>query len=103
MKKFGDAACKTVFADANFGSKAVFSGKVTADDDGKCFVGDLAETALLGSEWLYIEGYLLTDDDRAAIKKELVTKVKVAGDKVALRLSDSFDAQIFADNLWRCD
>lgn len=34
------------------------------------------EAALAGSEWLYIEGYLLTDDTRAALIKDVVAKAK---------------------------
>ena len=60
---------------------------------------EIDEAALLESEWLYIEGYLLTGDARAALIKDVVTKAKSAGVKVALSLSDPFMAQIFADNL----
>ena len=60
---------------------------------------EIDEGPLLESEWLYIEGYLLTDDARAALIKDVVTKAKGSGVKVALSLSDPFVAQIFADNL----
>ena len=60
---------------------------------------EIDEAALLESEWLYIEGYLLTDDARAALIKDVVTKAKESCVKVALSLSDPFVAQIFADNL----
>ena len=60
---------------------------------------EIDEAALLGLEWLYIEGYLLTDDARAALIKDVVNKAKESGVKVALSLSDPFVAQIFADNL----
>ena len=60
---------------------------------------EIDEAALLESEWLYIEGYLLTDDARAALIKDVVTKAKESGVKVALSLSAPFVAQIFADNL----
>ena len=60
---------------------------------------EIDEAALLESEWLYIEGYLLTDDARAALIKEVVANAKESGVKVALSLSDPFVAQIFADNL----
>jgi sugar/nucleoside kinase (ribokinase family) len=147
MKKSGGSACNTVIAAANFGAKTFFSGKVAADDNGKHFVGDLAESgvtfhaasaeaggtgkclvmvtvdaertmntylgaseqlsgreideaALLESEWLYIEGYLLTDDARAALIRDVITKAKESGVKVALSLSDPFVAQISASNLW---
>ncbi len=61
---------------------------------------EIDEAALLKSEWLYIEGYLLTDDARAALIKDVVAKAKQSGVKVALSLSDPFVAQIFGDNLW---
>jgi sugar/nucleoside kinase (ribokinase family) len=60
---------------------------------------EIDEAALLESEWLYIEGYLLTDDARAALIKDVVANAKESGVKVALSLSDPFVAQIFADNL----
>lgn len=60
---------------------------------------EIDEGALLESEWLYIEGYLLTDDARAALIKDVVTKAKGYGVKVALSLSDPFVTQIFGDNL----
>jgi sugar/nucleoside kinase (ribokinase family) len=60
---------------------------------------EIDEAALVESEWLYIEGYLLTDDARAALIKDVVAKAKESGVKVALSLSDPFVAQIFADNL----
>jgi sugar/nucleoside kinase (ribokinase family) len=60
---------------------------------------EIDESALLESEWLYIEGYLLTDDARAALIKDVVTRAKESGVKVALSLSDPFVAQIFGDNL----
>ena len=60
---------------------------------------EIDEAALLESAWLYIEGYLLTDDARATLIKEIVTKAKESGVKIALSLSDPFVVQIFADNL----
>ena len=60
---------------------------------------DIDKSALLNSEWFYIEGYLLTDNDRTAIVKEAVNLAKKNGVKVALSLSDPFVAQLFADNL----
>ena len=60
---------------------------------------DIDQNALLNSEWFYIEGYLLTDNDRTAIVKEAVNLAKKNGVKVALSLSDPFVAQLFADNL----
>ncbi len=55
--------------------------------------------ALLESEWLYIEGYLLADNVRTSLVSDVVGKAKSAGVKVALSLSDPFVAQIFGDNI----
>ncbi len=55
--------------------------------------------ALLESEWLYVEGYLLTDDARTALVKDIVSKAKSAGVKVALSLSDPFVAKSYSKNL----
>lgn len=60
---------------------------------------EIDEAALLESEWLYIEGCLLTNNARAALIKDVVANAKESGVKVALSLSDPFVAQIFADNL----
>jgi len=45
---------------------------------------EIDEAALLESEWLYIEGYLLTDDARAVLIKDVVANAKESGVKVAL-------------------
>jgi sugar/nucleoside kinase (ribokinase family) len=63
------------------------------------FDSDIDQSALINSEWFYIEGYLLTDNDRTAVIKETVALAKKNGVKVALSLSDPFVAQVFADNL----
>ncbi|MGB2173085.1 MAG: adenosine kinase [Porticoccaceae bacterium] len=60
---------------------------------------EINQTALLDSEWFYIEGYLQTDDKRTAVIKTAVGKAKNYGVKVALSLSDPFVAQLFGDNL----
>ena len=60
---------------------------------------DIDHSVLLDSEWLYIEGYLLTDNDRTHVIKQAVTVAKHNGIKIALSLSDPFVAQLFADNL----
>lgn len=56
-------------------------------------------SALANSQWFYIEGYLLTDNERTQVVKDAVASAKQQGVKVALSLSDPFVAQIFADNL----
>ena len=65
---------------------------------------DLAEreidyAALENSEWLYLEGYLVTDDRRTKLAQSLVERARNTGVKVAISLSDPFVADIFADNL----
>ncbi len=54
---------------------------------------------LLESEWLYIEGYLLTDYARTNLVSNVVSEAKSAGVNVALSLSDPFVAKIFRENL----
>ena len=65
---------------------------------------DLAEreidyAALENSEWLYLEGYLVTDDRRTKLAQSLIERARNTGVKVAISLSDPFVADIFADNL----
>lgn len=60
---------------------------------------DIDHSVLLDSEWFYIEGYLLTDNDRTDVIKQAVTVAKNNGVKIALSLSDPFVAQLFVDNL----
>jgi sugar/nucleoside kinase (ribokinase family) len=60
---------------------------------------DINEEALYNSEWLCVEGYLLTDTARAWMIKDLVLKAQESGVRVALTLSDPRVVQIFADNL----
>lgn len=60
---------------------------------------DIDDAALVDSEWLYIEGYLVTDDSRAILIKDLVARAKQVGVKVAVSLSEPFVAQMFSDSL----
>ena len=60
---------------------------------------DIDLEALKQSQWLYIEGYLLTDDDRTAVIQTVVDLAKTHSVKIALSLSDPFVAQIFGENL----
>jgi sugar/nucleoside kinase (ribokinase family) len=55
--------------------------------------------ALEDSEWLYLEGYLVTDDRRAKMAQALVERARSEGVRVAISLSDPFVADIFGDNL----
>ena len=60
---------------------------------------EINQTALVDSDWFYVEGYLQTDDRRTAVVKSAVEFAKRQGVKVCLSLSDPFVAQLFADNL----
>jgi sugar/nucleoside kinase (ribokinase family) len=51
---------------------------------------DINTEALQQSEWLYIEGYLLTDQSRAEVIQRTVAFAKANSIKVALSLSDPF-------------
>lgn len=56
-------------------------------------------TALQQSQWLYLEGYLVTDDNRTAAAAEIMAFAKEHGVKTALSLSDPFVVEVFKDNL----
>lgn len=58
-------------------------------------LGDLDINALNNSHWLYLEGYLATDDNRTALAIEVIKKAKKALVKTAISLSDPFVAEIF--------
>ena len=60
---------------------------------------EINHTALIDSEWFYVEGYLQTDDRRTEVLQSAVEFAKQHGVKVCLSLSDPFVAQLFADNL----
>ena len=60
---------------------------------------EINQTALVDSEWFYVEGYLQADDRRTAVVISAVEFAKRQGVKVCLSLSDPFVAQLFADNL----
>lgn len=55
--------------------------------------------ALKNSEWLYLEGYLLTDDPRTQLTVEVIQFARTHGVKTALSLSDPFVVQVFKDNI----
>jgi sugar/nucleoside kinase (ribokinase family) len=60
---------------------------------------EINQSALAKSEWLYVEGYLQTDDHRTAVVVSAVEFAKQQGVKVGLSLSDPFVAQLFSGNL----
>lgn len=60
---------------------------------------EIDKAALIDSEWLYVEGYLLMDPVRAATTKAAVLLAKANGVNVALSLSDPFVATVFGNEL----
>ena len=60
---------------------------------------EIDESALVNSEWLYIEGYLATSVKHAEMATDTIQLAKTAGVKVALSLSDPFVVEAYKDNL----
>ena len=58
---------------------------------------DLA--SLENSNWLYIEGYLVTDDARTGVARDAMIYAKQKGVKTSLSLSDPFIVDVFSDNI----
>jgi len=60
---------------------------------------DVDESTLINSDWLYLEGYLVTDDARTSVAKKAIECAKANQVKTALSLSDPFVVQVFKGNL----
>ena len=60
---------------------------------------EVDENALSNSEWLYIEGYVVTDDQRTAVARDAMEFAKQNGVKTSLSLSDPFVVEVFSDNI----
>jgi sugar/nucleoside kinase (ribokinase family) len=60
---------------------------------------EVDEDALSNSEWLYIEGYVVTDDQRTAVARDAMNFAKENGVKTSLSLSDPFIVEVFSDNI----
>jgi len=60
---------------------------------------EIDETSLVSSEWLYLEGYLVTDEARANVALQAMELAKANQVKTSLSLSDPFVVQVFEDNL----
>jgi sugar/nucleoside kinase (ribokinase family) len=60
---------------------------------------EIDETSLINSEWLYLEGYLVTDEARTNVALQAMELAKANQVKTSLSLSDPFVVQVFADNL----
>ena len=60
---------------------------------------EIDETSLINSEWLYLEGYLVTDEPRTNVAVQAMELAKANQVKTSLSLSDPFVVQVFGDNL----
>jgi len=60
---------------------------------------EVDEPTLINSDWLYLEGYLVTDDTRTDVAVKAMECAKGSQVKTALSLSDPFVVQVFEDNL----
>jgi sugar/nucleoside kinase (ribokinase family) len=60
---------------------------------------EIDETSLISSEWLYLEGYLVTDEARTNVAVQAMGLAKANKVKTSLSLSDPFVVQVFGDNL----
>ena len=60
---------------------------------------EVDEPNLINSDWLYLEGYLVTDDTRTDVAVKAMECAKANQVKTSLSLSDPFVVQVFEDNL----
>jgi sugar/nucleoside kinase (ribokinase family) len=60
---------------------------------------EVDEKALANSDWLYIEGYLVTDDQRTSVARDAMKFAKQNGVKTSLSLSDPFVVEVFSENI----
>ena len=60
---------------------------------------EVDETRLIHSQWLYLEGYLVTDESRTNVAVKAMDFAKANLVKTSLSLSDPFVVQVFGDNL----
>ena len=60
---------------------------------------EVDDPALINSDWLYLEGYLVTDDARTGVAVKAMECAKANQVKTSLSLSDPFVVQVFEDNL----
>ena len=60
---------------------------------------EIDETSLINSEWLYLEGYLVTDEARTNVALQAMELAKANRVKTSLSLSDPFVVQVFGNNL----
>ena len=60
---------------------------------------EIDEMSLISSEWLYLEGYLVTDEARTNVAVQAMELARANQVKTSLSLSDPFVVQVFSDNL----
>jgi len=60
---------------------------------------EIDEASLISSQWLYLEGYLVTDEARTNVAVQAMELAKANQVKTSLSLSDPFVVQVFGDNL----
>ena len=60
---------------------------------------EVDEKALANSDWLYIEGYVVTDDQRTSVARDAMAFAKKNRVKTSLSLSDPFVVEVFSDNI----
>jgi len=60
---------------------------------------EIDEPTLINSDWLYLEGYLVTDESRTNVAVKAMELAKANQVKTSLSLSDPFVVQVFGDNL----
>ena len=60
---------------------------------------EIDEASLINSQWLYLEGYLVTDEARTNVAVQAMELAKANQVKTSLSLSDPFVVQVFGDNL----
>ena len=60
---------------------------------------EIDQSALVNSEWLYVEGYLVTDEARTLATRAAVETAKANNVKVAISLSDPFVVSVFGHAL----
>jgi sugar/nucleoside kinase (ribokinase family) len=60
---------------------------------------EVEKQELAASQWLYMEGYLVTDDERTHVAQEAMEFARKNGVKTAISLSDPFVVQVFAQNM----
>jgi sugar/nucleoside kinase (ribokinase family) len=60
---------------------------------------EVDEPTLINSDWLYLEGYLVTDEARTDVAVKAMECAKASQVKTSLSLSDPFVVQVFEENL----